>query len=56
MSKPLPKLYVIRKYVWATSAEKAMKVEKNQKADDCWLDEQFKVQSLSKDVMGFRLP
>ena len=34
------KIYVVRKYVVATSVEDALKKEKDTKVDDCWLEEQ----------------
>lgn len=36
------KLYCIRKYISATSATEALSIEKNFKADDCWLEDTWK--------------
>lgn len=51
----MKKLFVIKKYVWATSASNALKLEKKTKADDCWIDEEFKRQQdlKTKVPMGF---
>lgn len=38
----LKKLFVIRKYVMATSVAQAVRLEKKQDADDCWLDDDWK--------------
>lgn len=39
---PEPKLYVVRKYVFAHSIEEAMQMEKHVAPDDCWLDDDWK--------------
>lgn len=44
------KRFIIRKYVVATSALDALKKEKDQKADDCWLDETWQKE---KVIRGF---
>lgn len=36
------KLFVIKKYIWAKNAQEALKEEHKHKADDCWIDEEFK--------------
>ena len=36
------KLYCIRKYIAAASATEALNIEKNFKADDCWLEDTWK--------------
>lgn len=56
--KPKLKLFVVRKYVMADSAAQALRKERNQKPDDCWLDEDYKknaVQEL-KPAIGFEIP
>jgi hypothetical protein len=35
------KMYVVRKYVKAHNAQEALKIEKNQDADECWVDEKW---------------
>lgn len=48
------KLFVVRKYVWAETAEDALRKESKQKADECWVDEKWKeVSSNIKDSIGF---
>jgi hypothetical protein len=53
---PQPKKqYVIRKYILARSAAKALRIEHNFKADECWLDDDWKKNQ--KEVvaeMGFK--
>jgi glycerol-3-phosphate cytidylyltransferase-like family protein len=36
------KLYQVRKYVIARSAEEALKISKRIKPDDCWVDDDWK--------------
>ncbi|TXG76600.1 hypothetical protein E6Q11_04335 [Candidatus Dojkabacteria bacterium] len=36
------KRYVIRKYIFAKSAQQALKREKHIKADDVWIDDEWK--------------
>ena len=51
------KLYVIRKYVMVSSAIEALKKEKRKRADDCWVDEDWKKNNdnINKTLsMGFR--
>ena len=40
MNKP-KKRYIIRKYVMAESATQAMKLEKNFRVEDVWVDEKW---------------
>ena len=41
MSRP-NKQYIVRKYILARSAAEALKIEHKFKADDCWLDDEWK--------------
>ena len=41
-SKPKQKLFIVRKYVMADSCSQALRKERSQKPDDCWLDEDYK--------------
>ena len=41
---------IIRKYVMARSAAEALRIERNFKADYCWLDEDWKKNQ--KEVVG----
>lgn len=51
----MKKLFVIKKYVWATSAINALKAEKKIKPDDCWVDEDWKKsQDYSGKPIGFK--
>lgn len=36
------KMYVVRKYIMASSAKEALKKEIRTPADDCWIDEEWK--------------
>ena len=48
------KLYIIRKYVFARSARHAIAQESKVPVDDCWLDEDYKRQSLAANAeIGF---
>lgn len=50
----MKKLFIVRKYVWAKDAEQAIKIEKTQKVDDVWIDEDWKKNSDNpKDAIGF---
>lgn len=42
-------VYVIRKYITASSAQEAIKLDKKFPVDDVWLDEEFKKQR----IIGF---
>jgi hypothetical protein len=48
------KLYVIRKYIKANSAQDAIKKEKKFRVDDVWLDEDYKNAHLT-DAIGFSI-
>ncbi len=49
------KLFVIKKYVMASSAQDALRKEKNIKPDDCWVDEDWRKNTKDKlaEVIGF---
>lgn len=48
------KLYVVRKYIWATSAAGAIAREKDVPVDDAWVDEEWrKKQSDKPEAIGF---
>lgn len=53
----MDKLFVIKKYVMAPSAMEALRREKKIVADDCWIDEDWKKENMSKPGggdMGFK--
>jgi hypothetical protein len=54
--KPKPlKLYIVKKYVWATSALTAIKKESKLPVDDCWVDDCWKKQQeLNANEIGFK--
>jgi hypothetical protein len=54
---PQPKKqYIIRKYISARSASEALKIEGKYKADDCWLDEDWKKSQPAPDShIGFNV-
>jgi hypothetical protein len=45
----MKKLFVIRKYVMAENAKKAIVEEKKHPVDDVWIDDDWKKENLSKD-------
>ncbi len=47
------KLYVIRKYIKARSAQHAISKDHATPVDDCWVDEEFKKNMLA-DAVGFQ--
>lgn len=51
------KLFVVRKYIWANSAQQAIKNERRSPVEDVWIDEDWKKNSSSpKDAIGFYAP
>jgi len=42
MKKAKQKLFVIKKYVLADNAFQALKKERKQAPDDCWVDEEWR--------------
>lgn len=54
----MKKLFLIRKYVWAETAQQAIKKEKTSPVDDCWIDDEWKRNSheADKNSMGFYSP
>lgn len=46
------KLFIVKKYVYATSAKDAIKKEKETQVDDVWVDEEWKKNQLleSKNI------
>lgn len=43
------KLYVVRKYIYAPSAEIALKLEKKVPVDDVWVDDKWKELNTQKE-------
>ena len=37
----MKKRFIVRKYVMASSGIEALKLERKQKADECWIDEEW---------------
>ncbi len=54
----MKKIYVIRKYILASNMQEALRLESNQKPDDCWCDDDTHKGILSELVkqnnMGFK--
>lgn len=42
MKKNKQKMFVIKKYIMASNAQEALKKERRQPADDCWVDEEWR--------------
>lgn len=52
--KPLKKLFVVRKYIWADSAQRAITLDRKMPVDDVWVDDEWKKTSNQpKDAIGF---
>lgn len=47
----MEKQYVIRKYIKAKSAQEALKKERKQPADECWVDEKWMQENI---IQGFK--
>lgn len=55
--KFMKKLFVIQKYVVASSIQEALKIERKVRPDEVWLDEDFKKAhkpALTKPLVGFK--
>ena len=51
------KLFVVRKYIWANSAQQAIKQDRKHPVEDVWVDDEWKKQSNNpKDAIGFYAP
>ena len=57
MKKPRDKLFVIRKYVLASSCQDALKKEKDIKPDDCYIQDDYlkKQAELLPSAIGFTI-
>lgn len=52
--KQINKLFVIRKYIWASDAQQAIRKDKSHPVEDVWIDDEWKKNSNPpKDSMGF---
>lgn len=54
----MKKLFVIQKYVVASSIAEALKIEKNTKPDEVWLDDDWKRANkphIGADAAGFKV-
>jgi hypothetical protein len=51
----MKKLFIVRKYIKAKSAEEAIKLDKTTPVEDCFLDEEYRLRVLDKEVnnIGF---
>jgi len=45
--------YIIRKYVMASSAQEAIKLDKKYKPQDVWIDEDYKKDNQLSSCVGF---
>ena len=52
MKKERPKMYVVRKYIKATSALSAIRKDKTTAVHDCWIDNEWRGDHLA-DAIGF---
>lgn len=57
-TKPKLKLFVLKKYIWATSAAHAIRKERHTVPDDVWVDEEWRKGNKDNlaDAIGFALP
>lgn len=55
MKKTKDKLYIVKKYIYARSCAEAIRKEKKQPVDDCWMDEDFRKKSMIElpSAVGF---
>lgn len=51
------KMFVVKKYIMAKSASEALRKERNVKADDCWVDEDWRKRSKDNlaSAIGFTI-
>lgn len=55
----MKKLFVIQKYIIASSITEALKIEKDTKPDECWLDDDWKKANkpvIYNKKLGFKTP
>lgn len=52
------KLYVVRKYIRATSAAQAIRLDRERPVDDVWIDDEWKKSGSSElaSAVGFNQP
>ena len=43
-------MYIVRKYIMATSASQAIKKDKSTPVDDCWVDDSWKDKHLASAI------
>jgi len=48
------KMFVVKKYIMASSAAEALRKDLKTPADDCWVDEEWKGKYLA-DAIGFEI-
>lgn len=53
MKKKICKLYVVRKYIMASSAQVAIRKDRKAPVDDVWVDDEWKKKGLA-DAIGFQ--
>ena len=56
MKKKRQQLFVVRKYIFATSAAEAIKLDKTHDVDDVWVDDDYRKEALRSQLqepMGF---
>lgn len=59
MSKPLKKLFIIKKFVMASSIAEAMRLDRKTKPQEVWIDDDWKKNNpeiMSDTGMGFVKP
>ncbi len=49
MRKQPEKLYIVKKYIMASSAQSALRKERKIEADECWVDEDYK-KNMARDL------
>lgn len=51
------KMFVIKKYIMASSAKDALRKERKAPADDCWIDEEWRKSEKDNlaNAIGFKL-
>ncbi len=51
------KMFIVKKYIMAKNAAEALRKERGQKADDCWVDEEWRKNNTDNlaAAIGFRV-
>lgn len=48
------KMFVVRKYIMASTAKEAIKLDKNTEVDDVWIDTDWQKNNMCQPIEGFK--